>query len=262
MKLLAFDVDDTLIAADKVFRPSTIASLNERLALGDAIAIVSGRPYVGIMKFLNALIPGQKFPIGANGAVVYDLEGHPLMVDRLKFQDYVDFYHRHEDLIKKGADIYCYTLDKVGYFSYGPFVRFEVNLNGTSLIDLNQHPLAPDAPILKFMIAWANADWSAVKLSEQERQSFHMIRSDPRFMEFTSLTCDKATGVEFLRKYLGIAKEDVYTFGDQGNDVGMIAAYQGVAMANAIPEAKKAAKYITKSVDEDGVSYALHHFVK
>jgi hydroxymethylpyrimidine pyrophosphatase-like HAD family hydrolase len=38
----------------------------------------------------------------------------------------------------------------------------------------------------------------------------------------------------------------------------MIAAYQGVAMGNAIPECKKAAKFVTLNSWEDGVSYALH----
>ena len=64
MKLLVFDVDDTLIAADKVFRQSTIDSLNERLALGDAIAIASGRPYIGIMVSINQVFLQAPVHIG------------------------------------------------------------------------------------------------------------------------------------------------------------------------------------------------------
>ena len=66
MKLLAFDVDDTLIGPDKILKETTIASLDERLALGDVVAIVSGRPYIGIMKFLAPLRQGKKYPIGAD----------------------------------------------------------------------------------------------------------------------------------------------------------------------------------------------------
>jgi Cof subfamily protein (haloacid dehalogenase superfamily) len=262
MKLLAFDVDDTLIGDDKLFKQTTIDSLNARLAKGDVVAIVSGRPYIGIMRFLSQLGEGKKYPIGANGAAVYDIEGHPLLVEGLEYQDYLSFYLAHQDLVKMGAEIYCYTLQDVAYFEAAKFISFETKWNGITGLDLRVHPLAPHTPILKFMIAWENADWSRLSLSEEEKEKYHIIRSDPRFLEFTSPKADKASGVEFLRQYLHIEAKDVYCFGDQGNDVEMIASYQGVAMANAIPEAKKVAKFVTLSANGDGVSYALKHFVK
>ena len=65
-----------------------------------------------------------------------------------------------------------------------------------------------------------------------------------------------------MRNYLNIEKESVYTFGDSGNDVKMIKDFNGVAMGNASEECKKVAKFVTKSVDENGVIYALDNFVK
>jgi Cof subfamily protein (haloacid dehalogenase superfamily) len=262
MKLLVFDVDDTLLAADKVFRQSTINSLNERLEKGDAIAIASGRPYIGIMQFLNKLEDGKKFPIAANGAAVYDLAGHCLHSDALRYQDFLTFYHEHQSILKEGGSMYCYTLDAVGYFEMSYFINFEVTWNGLPARNLLQNPLGNDDPILKIMVTFNNGRWDCLKLSEAETKKYHIIRSDPRFLEFMNPGVDKATGVEFLRQYLKVDKSDVYCFGDQGNDVGMISAYQGVAMDNAIPEAKKVAKFVTLSAEEDGVSYALHHFVK
>jgi Cof subfamily protein (haloacid dehalogenase superfamily) len=251
-----------LIGPDKVFRRSTIEHLNKRLEQGDVIAIVSGRPYVGIMRFLNQLQVGKKYPIGANGAAVYDIKGKALMVKGLTFGDYLAFHQAHQNLIALGAQIYCYTLDKVAYFEQGEFTKFEVEWNGIEGLDLTQHPLAETTPILKFMIAWGKPDWSKLTLSKEEEKKYHLIQSDPRFTEFTNPKADKAYGVEFLRRYLGISKQDVYTFGDQGNDVLMIQNYQGVAMGNAIEAAKKVAKFVTLDSIHDGVSYALDHFVK
>ena len=262
MKLLAFDVDDTLIGPDKILKDTTIASLNERLALGDVIAIVSGRPYVGIMKFLRQLQDGKKYPIGANGAAVYDYEGHCLMVNGLHYSDFLSFYEEHKNIIPYGGSLYCYTLDEVAYFEDSYFIMMERDLNGMKAIDLHKHPLKNDDPILKIMVTFNNNRWDVFKASEEDLKKYHVIRSDPRFLEFTNPTADKASGVEFLRTKLGIEKKDVYCFGDQGNDLGMIAAYQGVAMGNAIPECKKAAKFVTLNSWEDGVSYALHTFVK
>lgn len=262
MKLLAFDVDDTLLGDDKVFRQSTIDHLNRYLAQGDVVAIVSGRPYIGVRSFLSKLGPGQKYPVAANGAAVYTYEGEPLFVEGLPYRDFLSFRAEHQDIVSLGGQIYCYTLQEVGYFEDGFFTQMEVRLNGIGLRNLNERPLEMNEPILKIMLTLPKEKFAGVKLTPYDEKTFHIIRSDPRFLEFTNPHIDKATGVEFLRKRLLIDKKDVYCFGDQGNDVGMIAAYNGVAMGNAIPEAKAVAKFVTLSANEDGVSYALDHFVK
>lgn len=262
MKLLAFDIDDTLIGPDKILKQSTIASLNERLAQGDVIAIASGRPYVGIMRFFNQLQAGEKYPIGANGAVVYDEKGKALMCQGLRYQDFLDFYREHHDVSAKGGSLYCYSLDGVAFFERSLFIDFEVQWNAIPERDLRLQPMKPEDPILKIMVAFPKDSWPSFHLSPRDEKQYHIIRSDPRFLEFMAPGADKATGVEFLRNRLHLSKEDVYCFGDQGNDVKMIKEYQGVAMGNAIDECKKVAKFVTLSAQEDGVSFALHHFVK
>ena len=117
--------------------------------------------------------------------------------------------------------MYCYSLDAVAYFEDSYFINFEKTWNGLAGRDLHENPLESDEPILKIMVTFNNGRWDTLKIGEDEMKKFHVIRSDPRFLEFMNPAVDKATGVEFLRKYLAIDKEDVYCFGDQGNDVGM-----------------------------------------
>jgi Cof subfamily protein (haloacid dehalogenase superfamily) len=262
MKLLAFDIDDTLIGPDKVFRKSTIASLDERLKMGDVIAIASGRPYVGIMRFLNRLSQGQKYPIGANGAAVYDEKGNVLMAQGLHYQDFLGFSKEHRDIATFGGGLYCYTLHEVAYFERSPFIDSEIHWNGMPERNLKKDPLKPEDPILKIMVTFAAENWARFQTSADDQKKYHIIRSDPRFLEFMAPGADKASGVEFLRKRFALPKEDVYCFGDQENDLKMIRDYQGVAMGNAIAECKKAARFVTMSAAEDGVSFALKNFVK
>ena len=70
--------------------------------------------------------------------------------------------------------------------------------------------------------------------------------------------CYKASGIQRLAERWGITPEQCAAFGDGGNDVEML-KYCGhsYAMENASPEAKKAAKYICPSNEEDGVLAAL-----
>lgn len=61
----------------------------------------------------------------------------------------------------------------------------------------------------------------------------------------------------FLRRF-GCTREECMAFGDQHNDLDMLRfAGVGVAMGNGTPQVKAAADYVTRSVDEDGVAYAL-----
>ena len=262
MKLLAFDIDDTLIGPDKVFRSSTISAIDDRLAQGDVIVIASGRPYVGINRFLGRLQAGKKYAIAANGAAVYGEKGNLLMANGLHYQDFLDFYAEHPEIIPSGGTLYCYSFDAVAYFERTVFIDYEVQWNGLAERNLREKPLNPADPILKIMVCYPAGSWGDFRPSAADEQKYHVIRSDPRFLEFTSPDADKASGVEFLRNHFHLTENDVYCFGDQGNDVQMIQKYQGVAMGNAIPECKKVAKFVTLPVAQDGVSYALKHFVR
>ena len=73
-------------------------------------------------------------------------------------------------------------------------------------------------------------------------------------IEVTKKGVSKASGLLYLGKKLGIAPEEMMVFGDSGNDLDMIKmAGIGVAMANAEPEVLKAADFVTKSNNENGV---------
>lgn len=57
---------------------------------------------------------------------------------------------------------------------------------------------------------------------------------------------------------LGIPKERQYAFGDGLNDIEMLSMiHHGVAMGNGEEEVKAVAKYVTKSVEEDGILHGL-----
>ena len=64
-----------------------------------------------------------------------------------------------------------------------------------------------------------------------------------------------------LGEMLGIPKESIMACGDGDNDVHLLREVGfGVAMANAQPQVKEAADYITASNDEDGVARAIEEF--
>ena len=86
-------------------------------------------------------------------------------------------------------------------------------------------------------------------------------RWNPLFSDVIPKGSSKQVVVDKMLDYFGISLDESMAFGDGGNDVLMLKHVGiGVAMGNAEDEVKRAADYVTDSVDEDGVEKALRHF--
>lgn len=86
-------------------------------------------------------------------------------------------------------------------------------------------------------------------------------RWNPLFTDVIPTGGSKRIGMEKVLEYFGITREECLAFGDGGNDIPMLQyAGIGVAMGNAREEVQHEAGFVTKSVDDDGIAYALRHF--
>ena len=80
-------------------------------------------------------------------------------------------------------------------------------------------------------------------------------------MELVPKGIDKAQSLLRLLAKINLTPADLMAFGDGYNDLSMLKlAGVGVAMANAAPEVRADADYVTLSNEEDGVAEALLHF--
>lgn len=100
------------------------------------------------------------------------------------------------------------------------------------------------------------------EMAEKYADKLYVIRSTPRFCEFSSPDATKGNAVRFLADRWGIKKEEIMACGDQDNDIEMLlAAGTKVAMGNATNSLKKIADYVTETVDNDGVPCAVVKFI-
>ena len=100
------------------------------------------------------------------------------------------------------------------------------------------------------------------EMAEKYKDKLYVIRSTPRFCEFSSTEATKGNAVRFLADKWGIKKEEIMACGDQDNDIEMLlAAGIKVAMGNATDDLKKIADYVTETVDNDGVPCAVSKFI-
>jgi hypothetical protein len=87
--------------------------------------------------------------------------------------------------------------------------------------------------------------------------------SHPENVEFTSVEANKGTAILRYQKHIKISFDEIYAFGDGGNDVEQFkVATKAIAMANAPLEVQKEADIITKTNDENGFTYAVRELLK
>lgn len=103
--------------------------------------------------------------------------------------------------------------------------------------------------------------------AEQEKRIMKVLphcestRWNPLFTDVVPAGSSKSVGIDKMLTYFGIDLSECMAFGDGGNDISMLGHVGlGVAMGNAADEVKEAARYVTETVDEDGIFKALKHF--
>ena len=85
-----------------------------------------------------------------------------------------------------------------------------------------------------------------------------IIDREGGFFECIPRGHSKATAIDLVLKHCGIAKEDAYVFGDSSNDLSMFQyAENCVVMGDHSPVLEPYATFITKTVEDDGIAYAM-----
>ena len=124
---------------------------------------------------------------------------------------------------------------------------------------------AAKAPIYKLFLYSEDKEMlDELKLRLEKNKDIAVASSFPTNLEITDVKAQKGPVLKEYIESLGYTMDEVMVLGDSLNDLSMIEMNFGatVAMANADPEVKSAAKYITKSNAEFGVAYAIEELLK
>ena len=258
-KLAVFDVDGTLVTRkDRVLLQSTIDALNKMKENGISIAIASGRPPFAMEKSLLQQINFDYF-ICSNGTYVMDAQFTQLykeeMPSEIVEQLALDFAKKDDAIMFQFENkAYCYYgLKRISHMlnhCLGRLDLLEDDRENTSR-HLSSLPFAAVAFIQKVNVAYYETRYPKYR--------FESFLND--YYDIYPFSCTKATGIMHLCEKIGIQMKDVICFGDALNDVEMLKACGcGVAMGDALIQAKEASDYVTSKSDEDGIYQACKHF--
>lgn len=253
IKVIFFDIDDTLRNSKTGFIPSTIPTVFQQLCdRGILTGIATGRGIFGVVPEIKALKPD--FFVTLNGAYIEDKKGSVL------------YSHK---IARDKVEEYIAWTKEVG-IDYGLVGSHEAKLSRrTEMISQAIDPIYPDLEVdpdfyqkEDIYQMWTFEDQGDdLTLPESLASTLRMVRWHEHSSDVVPISGSKAAGVAKVVDQLGLKPENVMVFGDGLNDLELF-DYAGISVAMGISheKIKEKADYITKTLEEDGIFDALEGF--
>ena len=253
IKIIFFDIDDTLRNSKTGFIPSTIPTVFQQLReKGILTGIATGRGIFGVVPEIKALKPD--FFVTLNGAYIEDKKGNVIYSNKIA---------------RDKVEEYIAWTKEVG-IDYGLVGSHEAKLSRrTEMISQAIDPIYPDLDVdpdfyqkEDIYQMWTFEDQGDdLTLPENLSSTLRLVRWHEHSSDVVPISGSKAAGVAKVVDQLGLKPENVMVFGDELNDLELF-DYAGISVAMGISheKIKEKADYTTKTLEEDGIFDALEGF--
>jgi len=268
-RLVALDLDGTLLDSQLQIRAETIDALSRLRAQGIQAMIVTGRHHVAAYPYWKEL--GLDLPaICCNGAYVYDFaNGRPLASDPLTHDE-----ARQLLALSRQHAVYTmiYDRDFMAYETIDGQLRKMLNWAATLAPGVRPRfekvdsfeQLVDSAQIIWKFISAADDPAAMRAFVDDVEQSLGLccVWSGATRLDITHGGNSKGHRLSQWIAAQGIAASEVIAFGDHQNDIEMLRmAGMGVAMGNSQADVQACADWVTGSNDGSGIADALDRFV-
>ena len=261
-KLALSDFDGTLLRRDDTISPRTVRAIAAYIAAGGTFCVSTGRAFASIQKRLNELGLCDCAVMSCQGALFKRSSGETLRVVPMDRESVVAFLRRAEAL-----DFPCqfYTEEEIfaPYLDERNSLYFEINrLTPVIVPNITQYAAQCEKPILKVLMGIPSERRSELLAAFSDIAKIKVFASHPLLLEAVSEDAGKGNGLRNACAYFGLTPDECVAFGDEQNDIEMLkAAGLGVAVKNAVDEAKRVAHLIADDCDDDGVAKVLEEII-
>lgn len=255
IKLIAFDLDNTLLNTDKEISDENLNALKYAKSLGIEVVPSTGRLYDNIPEPLLELC---RYYILSNGATIYDSKEGKYMCDAVIPTDLALEIYRYADTLPCIYDAY---LNNHGYmtktmydnlYDYMPNKKYALTMlaKRTPVEDLKQYIIDGQYSVQKIQYYFIDLDERLRQLKQINEKfpgKLYVSTSLETNIEINIADAVKGKALQRLCKMLDIPVECSAAFGDGTNDLSMIIdAGIGVSMSNAAKECLEVADIITE----------------
>lgn len=245
-KIIALDLDETLLNSNKLLSEHTLEVLKKCKEAGYVLAISSTRGY-GSCKEIAGIINAD-YICCQSGNMIVDSNGKIIYKHVFPKNDIADFINLAREytkniIIDSNTNLYGGIDDD---FCKSWKVIYK---DMKDLVDLDAYKIC----------VYYEKDYQKVLEDYCKDHNYvcRVMRTDP-YLLITPSYSDKFYALEKLMQILKTNTDNLFVFGDDNSDLLSIKkAKHGVAVANARKEVLDSASFITKSNDEDGVACFL-----
>ena len=263
-RAIALDLDGTLTNHDKVVTPRTRQALLKAQELGTVIILASGRPTYGIVPVAECLELEKRggYILSYNGGNIVNAKTGEKLFSQFLPDAVIPILYKYAK--EKSHALLGYAGNEIiTEMPDDPYVKEESRINKMNIRKVDNLLDALEPHPTKLLMTGDPTDMlkAEEELVEILGEKMDIFRSAPFFLELVPKGIDKAQSLLRLLSKINLTPADLMAFGDGYNDLSMLKlASVGVAMANAAPEVRADADYVTLSNEEDGVAEALLHF--
>jgi Cof subfamily protein (haloacid dehalogenase superfamily) len=257
-KLIATDLDGTIVNHDGRISERTVKAFTKARDLGVEVFFVTGRPPRWMPEIREAF--GFGSAICGNGAMLYDLMGDVVLEQWL-----IEVDAQLETINRLRRDIpeVSFAVESHNYFhrekAYIP--RWDVGLDNIGVHTIEE---VLTAPALKILARCSQQNLSSDEMLDIALTSLDglvtVTHSNPHdsLLEISAIGVSKGATLARMAGRLGISAEECVTFGDNPNDFSMLEwAGRSYAMASGHPDGGKYAKSVAGPCEDDGVAIAI-----
>jgi len=246
VRMIAIDLDRTLLRDDKTISEYSVKVLKECQARGIIVAFATARSVDGSKRFVEQIKPDAV--VNNGGSLVF--AGDVVIYRRPMSVETTNTLLRLLHSAGKSVG-YITTETNKGYFVNIPKEKYWTHSPPAIHVDFEKDL---DAEAFKVVAEVFDSEISKAAISALPLINVIEYTGE-EFVQFFDKEAGKLQGVTALATHYNIALEEVAAFGDDYNDLEMLKGCGiGVAMDNAIDEAKAIADYICDTNENDGVA--------
>lgn len=268
IKMIALDLDNTLLLKDLTIPQETIDVLHEASERGAHVVISSGRMRAAAKRYADVIGTTDSI-VCCNGAEIYSGDGKLMHDAGIPVETVKELVLLCE---KKGIYVQLYWGDDIVIERWNEKTEGYPDAHNQKVIEVGSWSDAVNGKLDGIIMqsspkALLIAEPDTVEdviadISEAMGGRLNFIRSSQSYVEVLAPGVSKGEGLKILAEKLGIDSSEVMACGDNMNDMAMVTwAGTGVAVANAVPALKEAADYVASKERSYGVAEAVKKFV-
>lgn len=271
IRCIALDLDGTTLDGDGRLSKRNRRAIEAALEQGIHVVVASGRPYASLPEEVLE-IPGLRYAVTSNGAVIYDLEQGTILREYQLDEAAVETVLRATEDAQVAYETFIRGIPYAQAAYVEDPVRFGAPERAVPYIQRTRRPIedirnfirdhSKELDSIDVIVQEGEQKQRLWTLLEEKVGNVYITSSVPQLLEISHRESGKASAVRCLLEHLGLERGELAAFGDGENDRELLEfAGIGIAVENASPGCLAAADRVARAHDEDGVGEEIEQLL-